>query len=199
MNTRFLTRLAGAVGVTLGLAGCIDASVDIDVLDDTTARATITQDMGSDFYAMVKMSAAESETPDPDAFCAEGKLTEHEDGSATCVFSQEGTFAELMDGVDGEDGGMSFTSAGPGLIRVAFDTGDLAADVSGEDLDAQTRAMMESFFAGRAITMRISGPELVETNMETVEGAAQTVIPFLDLINGTVDLPDELYAVIRVD
>jgi hypothetical protein len=27
--------------------------------------------------------------------------------------------------------------------------------------------------------------------------SAETVLPFLDLINGTSDLPDELYAVVR--
>jgi hypothetical protein len=198
MTFGFVTRLAGAAGLTLALAGCIDATVDIEVLSETTARATMTQVMGADFYAMVKMSAEEMESEDADAFCAEGELTEHEDGSATCVVTEEGTFAELIAGMESEEGGMTFTAAGPGLVRVAFDTTDMAEEVSGEEeMDAETKQMMEAFFTGHNITIKVSGREVVETNMESVDGGAQKVIPLLDLINGTADLPDELYAVVR--
>ena len=38
----------------------------------------------------------------------------------------------------------------------------------------------------------------VETNMDEVgDGYAEKKMPFLDLINGTIELPEELYAVLR--
>ena len=192
-------RTALAAGLALGLAGCIDAKVDIEVLSETDARATLTQDMGADFYSMVKMSAEEADEAD-DAFCAEGTLSENADGSATCVIVEEGPFAELNLGEDGEEPGVTFTRAGPGLVRVALDTSDMAADIGAEEeMDEETRQMMQAFFLGHAITVRIGGGIVTETNMDKAEdGAAETVIPFLDIINGTVDLPDELYAVVRV-
>lgn len=199
MKSGYLIRLAGAAGLTLALAGCIDATVDVEVLSETNARATLTQVMGADFYAMVKMSAEETESAESESFCAEGALTEHEDGSATCVITEEGTFAELVEGVESEEG-MTFTAAGPGLVRVAFDTTDMAEEVSGdEELDAETRQMMEAFFTGHNITVRVSGREVVETNMDEVDGKAEKVIAILDLINGTADLPDELYAIVRAN
>src|SRR5690606_30565626 len=112
----------------------------------------------------------------------------------------EGTFAELIAGMESEEGGLTFTPAGPGLVRVAFDTTDMAEEVSGEEeLDAETRQMMEAFFTGHNITIRVSGRDIVETNMDKAAGAAEKVIPILDLINGTADLPDELYAVVRAN
>ena len=45
--------LAGA------LAGCLDVKVDVALTSTTTAEATVTQTMGADFYAMVKLNAEE--------------------------------------------------------------------------------------------------------------------------------------------
>lgn len=192
-------RIALTAALTLGLAGCIDAKVDIEVLSQTTARATLTQDMGADFYAMVKMSAEEADQADEDLFCDEGRLTENADGSATCVITEEGLFADLNLGSE-EDPGVTFTRAGPGLVRVALDTSEMAAELGAEEqMDEETRQMMQAFFSGHAITLRIGGGVITETNMEKAEdGAAEMVIPFLDMINGTLDMPDELYAVVRV-
>jgi hypothetical protein len=76
----------------------------------------------------------------------------------------------------------------------------MAEEVSGEEeLDAETRQMMEAFFSGHTITIQVSGREVVETNMDVVDGKAQKVVPILDLINGTAELPDELYAVVRAE
>ena len=50
-----------------------------------------------------------------------------------------------------------------------------------------------------AITIRVKGKEVLDTNMDRKDGAAEKVIPFLDLINGTTDLPAELYATVRVN
>jgi hypothetical protein len=224
MTIKILGRLAGVATLTLALAGCIDMTMDLDVQSDTTAKSTVTTTMGKDFYPMVKAgqeskgAGSTTETADASSgFCDEpnAQLTENADGSATCVETSEGAFADLKLNEDGD--GPTFTVVSPGVVRVAFNTaemkGDLAASTSGEaaggapgdnadkEMDEQTKAMMAAFFTGHTLTMRIHGKEITDTNMELSgdKTTAEKVIPFLDLINGTADLPDELYAVVRTN
>lgn len=189
-------RLAGAAALSLALAGCMDVTVDVAVLSETAARSTVTQFISADFYPMMQMSMEGED----EVLCEEGTLTENPEGSAVCVIVQEGPFASLVTGPEGEESGIRFSSAGAGLVRVGFDTEGLSDEVGGDDeLDDETRQMMEAILAGNTITLRISGGEVVETNMERVDGGAQTVILLLDLLDGGLDMPDELYAVIRVN
>lgn len=58
---------------------------------------------------------------------------------------------------------------------------------------------MKQFFEGHAITLRITGKEILDTNMTKSANGAEVVIPFLDLINGTINLPPELYATVKVN
>jgi hypothetical protein len=197
MSVKLLGKLAAGTLLAAGLAGCIDVSVDVAITSPTTAKATMTQIMGADIYAMVKMGA-EGEGADEDSFCAEGELVENADGSAICTMTEEGAFADLDLGQ--EEGGMTFAEVSPGVIRVALPTSDMQAELGAEgDMDAETRQMVEAFFAGRTMTIAISGAEVIETNMtlSTDRKAAERVIPLLDLINGGADLPDELFAVVR--
>jgi len=196
MKLKTIGGLAGAMALSVGLAGCIDATVDVEVTSETTAQATVTQIMDADFYTMLK-STAEAEKSGTH-FCDDGTLTEAGDGGAICVIASEGRFADLTFGEDQPP--VIFTSEGRGLVRVAFSTVEmndaLAADGS---LDPETEEMITAFFTGHTITLRVSGKEVVESNM-TISGdgkAAEEAIPFADLINGKMDLPDELYAVIR--
>lgn len=198
-------KLIGKLGVMLALgsalAGCIDAKVDIDVISETHAKATITQVMGADFYTMIKQSMAESvAAPGGDGdFCDGGEITENADGSATCIIEEEGPFAALNLGEDAE--AVTFTAAGPGLVRVALPTAKMRAEIGAdEQMDAETEQMVEAFFTGHAITLVFSGLEVTDTNMKLSDDktSAERVIPFVDLIKGTVDLPEEIYAVVRV-
>ncbi len=201
MKLTVMGKLAAMLLVSAALAGCIDATVDVAVTSETTAKATMTQVMGADFYAMVKMNAESAEADAEDEFCAEGELTENQDGSATCVIVEEGPFADIAKGEDGEEPSMSFTPAGPGLIRVSLPTEEMKSEVGADEaMDAETKQMVEAFFAGHAITVRFSGAEVTETNMtlSADKKSAEQVIDFLELINGTAELPDELFAVVRV-
>ncbi|AKR57705.1 hypothetical protein GCM10011321_34060 [Youhaiella tibetensis] len=206
MTVRFCGKLAGALALTVALAGCIDAKIEVDVTSDTTAKATITQTMSAEIYPMIKASQAESKASDDaeaaaaDDFCSDGTLTENADGGATCTITKEGAFADLVFDEEGEEQGMTFTSAGPGLVRVAFPTNEITKDLGQEEeMDAQTKAMMQQMFEGHAFTLKIGGGEVTDTNMTLAadKQSAETVIPFLDIINGTVELPEELYAVVR--
>jgi hypothetical protein len=197
MSVKFLGKLAATALLAAGLAGCIDVNIEVAITSPTTAKATMTQVMGADVYAMVKMGA-EGEGASEDSFCAEGELTENSDGSATCVITEEGAFADLDLGQD--EGGMTFTEVGPGLVRVALPTADMQAELGAQDeMDEETRQMVEAFFEGRTMTIAISGAEIVESNM-TISGdktKAEQVIDMLALINGSADLPAELFAVVR--
>jgi hypothetical protein len=194
MKFALIGRIAGALALTMGLAGCIDMTNDIYVTSPTTAKATITSVMAADIYAMVK---AGGESDDP--FCkSEGEtLTENEDGSGTCVAISEGAFADLKF----DDGGSKpvITTNDDGTVRIAIATKDMMGNL-GADQDEQTQAMMKQMFEGHFLTIRFGGREIVDSNMEAAPDSAEYVeikIPFLGLMDGSADLPDELYAIIR--
>ena len=202
MILRTLGKLAAMLLLGGALAGCIDADVDVVVTSATTARATMTQTMGAEFYSMLKMDAEQATDggeADEDQFCADGQLTENADGTATCLIVEEGVFADLRMGND--EPSVVFAEAGPGLVRVSLPTAAMKAEIGAdESLDEETRNMVEAFFAGHSINLRFSGAEVTETNMtlSADKTAAETKIKFLDLIQGTAELPDELFAIVRV-
>ena len=201
MSLNLFGRVAGILALTVGLAGCMDVTMEIDVQSETTGKATTTSVMGADIYAMMK-SGAGGETSSEDGFCKEAgaTLTENADGSATCVLIVEGPFAEL-NGKEAKDDGAKFEVVSPGVVKVSFTTEDMKGELGTEGQDEETKAMMQQFFEGHSITIRIKGKEVVDTNMTKAgDGkSAEIVIPFLDLINGTVDLPPELYATVKVN
>ena len=78
MVFKTIAKLGAMLMLGASLAGCIDATVDVDVTSETTAKAALTQVMSADFYAMFKMNASESETATSE-FCSEGELVENAD------------------------------------------------------------------------------------------------------------------------
>lgn len=202
MILRISGRLAAMLLLGGTLAGCIDADVDVVVTSATTAKATMTQTMGAEFYSMLKMDAeqaADGEAANEDAFCADGVLTEKADGTATCTIVEEGAFADLKMGND--EPSIVFAAAGPDLVRVSLPTAEMKAEIGADEaMDEETKKMVEAFFAGHSISLRFSGAEVTETNMtlSADKTAAETKIKFLDLIQGTAELPEELFAIVRV-
>ena len=199
MKLALIGRLAGVLALTMGLAGCIDMTEDLTITSDTTAKATMTMTMGADIYSMFK--SADASSTGGDKFCAKGgeKLTENSDGSATCESSTEGTFDKL-DFSEG-DSKPTFTLVSPGLVRVAVPTKDLAGDLGKDKDDPQTAAMMQKMFEGHFLTIRFRGVHVTETNLTLSDDktSAELKIPFLDIINGTAKLPEELYAVVKTN
>jgi hypothetical protein len=196
MKFSVLAKIAGAVALTVALTGCIDVTMDIQVQNDTTGKATMTSVMGKDFYEMMK-SGGEGSSND---FCKAdegGVLTENADGSAQCVEAKEGAFADIT---EGGDGGPTFTVVSPGVVRVAFSTKEMSGEMSQDTgaQDEQTKQMLAAMFEGHFITMKVGGKHVTDTNMTLAgDGAsAEVKIPFMDLINGTAEMPDEYYAVV---
>ncbi|MEQ1902383.1 MAG: hypothetical protein ABL866_16820 [Devosia sp.] len=198
MNIMKFGRIVGAVALTIGLAGCLDMTEDILVTSTTTAKATVTQTMAADIYAMVKAADEGGNSDKP--FCkAEGEtLTENADKSGTCVTVSEGAFADLKFSDDDTAGKPTFIDNGDGTIKVAIPTKGMMGELGAEQ-DAETAAMMKQMFDGHFLTIRFGGSEVLDTNMEkTPEGNyAEVKIPFLGLLDGTAKLPEEFYAVVR--
>lgn len=196
MNFISIGKIAGVLALSIGLAGCVDMTQDIFVTSNTTATATVTTTMSADIYPMIKAGAAGE---DAEPFCAEegSTLTENADGSATCVMVSEGAFADLKFDEDDSSSKPTFTTNPDGTVRVAVQTEGMIGDLGAEQ-DEQTKAMLQQMFQDRFLTLRFGGSEVVETNMDDVgDGYAEKKMPFLDLINGTIELPEELYAVVR--
>lgn len=181
-----------------GLAGCVDVGVDVTLLSGTEARVTQTQKMTADFYTLIK-EADSSEKPQAlsGQFCTAGKLSEQRDGSATCLLQMEGAFADLA-AEDKTGQAVSFTQAGPGLVRITLATAGLTDEIR-QDQDSEAAALLDGLFAGRSLMLRFTGKAVTETNMDLGKDgkSAEKRIPLLDLIHGEADLPDQLYAVVR--
>ena len=201
MTLKLIGRVAGVLALTLSLAACVDMTEDLTVTSETTAKATMTMTMGADIYAMLK-AANTSDAKSDDKFCAKPgeTLTENPDGTATCVSSTEGDFSALTFNEGGSK--PTFTSAGPGLVRVSLVTKDLMGDLgSSETQDAETKAMMKQMFDGHFLTLRFGGAEVTDTNMTLSDDhkTAELKVPFTEMLDGTAKLPDELYAVVKAN
>lgn len=199
MTFKLLSRLAGVAALTLGLAGCMDVTMEIDVQTETTGTATTISVMAADIYAMVKSGAAAGEeSADGTEFCGEAgaTLVEAADGSATCTVVAEGDFSQLS----GEGGdGATFEVISPGVVKVSFATDQMKGELGADGDDPETQVMMQQIFEGHTITLRVKGKQIIDTNMERTDDGAEVVISFIDLFNGAEYLPAELYATVKVD
>jgi hypothetical protein len=205
MNTPIIGRLAGALALTLALAGCVDMTSELEIKSDSAVKATTITTMGAEFYPMIKAmkdtggKTAEASADDSDFCTTEGaQQVENQDGSATCTEVYEGPF----DGVTGSNDAMedaTFTVVSPGVVRVSFKTEGMASDLTdGQESDPQAMAMMKAYFEGHSATLRVKGKKITDTNLTPgADGtSAEVVIPFTSLLDGTADLPDEYYAVV---
>ncbi|MDR2856728.1 MAG: hypothetical protein LBV50_02650 [Novosphingobium sp.] len=205
MNLAAIVRLASPLVLAASLSGCMDLTSEIDVLSDASARSTSTVTLSNAVYAIVKQdesSHAENAADKP--FCKENgaTLTENADGSAACTAIKEGDFATITGTVDANIGTTTFTTVKPGVVRVAISTETLTRGMASEQKnldsrDEQARTQIKAAYAGHAITIRIKGRKVIDTNMTvTADGVAQKVIPFEALIDGSANLPGELFAVV---
>jgi hypothetical protein len=56
---------------------------------------------------------------------------------------------------------------------------------------------MKTYFEGHTATIRIKGKRITETNMNKVaDNTAEMVLNFTELLDGTANLPEELFAVV---
>jgi hypothetical protein len=199
MTIKSFGRLVGALALALGLAGCIDATMEVEVTSEATARGTMIQVMDKAIYDMVEQGRKSGAASTESDFCDDGKLT-LEGEKAICTVVRQGPFSAVTFDAEGT-ASVAFSAAGPGLVRVAFPSAALKKQVGAgrEDMDPETRAMLVQFFTGHALTLKVSGGDILETNMTiAVDGkSASASIPFLALIDGKIHLPDALYAIVK--
>ncbi len=188
-------KAAGALFLAGTLAACVDVTMELEVLDENNGIGKTTVVMDRQFYDMSQQQGG-------DDFCDEddGEVSLSET-SATCTVTINGTFDELFEANDDGSPVPSVISAGPGLVRVTFPTGSMTDEFADAGSDPSTKAMMEQFFKDRSIILKVSGAEIVESDMEiSADGKSATfTAPFLGLINGEIELPTETYAIVKVN
>lgn len=185
----------GALFLAGTLAGCVDVTMELEVLDESNGIGKTTIVMDREFYDMSQQQGGES-------FCDEddGVIT-LSDTSATCTVTINGTFAELFDAADKNAPAPTVVSAGPGLVRVTYPTGFIGDELNEAGADPSSKAMLQQFFEDHFIILKVSGVEIIESNMEiSADGkSASFRIPFLGLINSDFELPAETYAIVKVN
>jgi hypothetical protein len=194
----------------MALAGCIDMTEEVAVTSDTTAKTTMTMTMAADIYAMLKSADAASQEgggATTEKFCSKPgeQLTENKDGTATCVATQDGAFADLA--FSEGDTKPVFTVVSPGVVKVAIPTAGMAGSMGSDSSDASAsqdpsgQAMLQQMFANHFLTIRVSGKAITDSNMTISDDktSAEIKIPFTDLFSGAAKLPDELYAVVSTN
>jgi len=173
------------------LAACFDAELSINFPDEDRAEATMVIVASPEFYAMA--------TTGEESFC-EGEETMNEAGDHVCTETVSGTIDEVVNNPDiGE--GMTIERRVGGLIYVAFDLGELTEEISPpeEDGTEEMIEMMRAAFEGHAITLNLSGEEVLETNGTISEdGTTATYeIPLSITLDGSAELPESFNALIR--
>lgn len=197
MNRSIITRAAGAVALATLLTGCFDMDVDIEVLGADEALMTTTVVLDRNTFMMLQAGGGDSD------FCGPTSEITEEADTVTCVDTERGSFAEVFDADEEDEPQPTVEAVSPGVYRIGLPTGEINDQLSmgGAGDNAQARAMIESLFAGRTMTVGITGKEILETNMELSEDGktARLVISFDDVLAGTIEVPDESYAVVRVE
>ncbi|SMH45425.1 hypothetical protein [Maritimibacter sp. HL-12] len=177
--------------LALPLAACFDAEMSLDFPGEDRAEATMVMTASPDFYALATSSG--------EAFC-EGEESMNEDGQHVCTETTGGTIDEIMNDPD-IGSGMTIERRDGELIYVAFDLGDITEDIAPPEEEGadEMMAMMREAFAGRSITLNISGAEIVETNgTVSDDGTTSTYeIPLTVALDGAGDLPETFNALVR--
>jgi len=198
MKLGLAERCGGAAALALTLAGCVDVKLDVAVKDGDAVTGTMVQVMDGDTYTMFKSGGATGKD-----FCMEAgaSLEEKSDGSATCTIVRSGTWSNLVFDEDRHKETISITPGDEGEVRVAFPVNEIVSALGNrQELDEQARSMLIAMFQGHTLTLSVSGAEITETNMQLEPDAhmAAEKIDFLDLLNGSANLPEEYYAVVKV-
>lgn len=168
----------------LPLAACFDAEMSLTFPDQDNAEATMVMIASKDFY---EMSAASGEP-----FCDEGTEAELADGSHSCTESFSGTIDEALANPDiGE--AMTVERRDGGMLYVSWDLSDLTEDIAPPEEEGaeEMMDMMIAAFQGHAITLNVSGSEILETNGAVSEDGktATFKIPLEVALKGATELP----------
>ena len=190
-----IAKAAAALLVATGLAGCFDIKFDVSVLDTDKASVTISTTLPREMVNLADVEAGTSE------FCnKESELVENET-TYTCIETHEGSFADVFEAGDPNEPQPTIAVVGPRQVKVSFPAGSLKETMNQQSGgDAQAVEMMKQMFTGHAITISIGGGKIIDTNMTRNDAGdtAEYVLPFDALVDGTTEIPDEVFAVVQL-
>jgi hypothetical protein len=196
-----LGKLLAAPALALGLAGCFDANVDIDILSANSAHVTAVQTMNAETFAAlaVQHGAADAANPPLTWFCADGDLNTAPNGDALCTYETRGRFRQFV--VDDVDTGLSFKRLAADLVRVDIPVAAITAQFETEPLPGQqSNAMFAALFRNKTIALKISGGLIVASNLAIAEDemSASIKLKFTDVLARNPAIPDAYFAVVRL-
>lgn len=180
----------------LPLAACFDASIDIAFVDNENAEMNAVMTMGPEMYAMMAQSGE-----DP---CEDGVGEVKADGSYVCTISETDTIDNLIaemntpsdpaaadSPTNGMADGYSIERVGDDMVKVSFDLSEMLSDSKPDEDLGEMEAMLRASFMGHAVTMSVSGAEVVETNGTLSDDGktATFVIPLEKMLDKEPDLP----------
>lgn len=194
MKLAHLLKAAASLLVVTALAGCFDMDMEIKVVGKDHAIATIATTVSKELIDIAEVKAGTSE------FCEEGGQVVETDTTITCTETHDGTFAEVFPASDSGEPQPSIAMVGDNQAKIVFPTGTLGSQLSGDTSDEESMKMMKQMFEGHKLVIRVVGAAIVDTNMVKSEDgtSAELSIPFSDLIEGKLTLPEESYAVVQL-
>lgn len=197
MTLSQIVRALGGLVLATALSGCFDVAVDVAILGADSAKVTTAFNFDKQTYDMMMAQGGQGD------FCGtKSKVTVNAD-NVTCVDVTEGDFATVFKPTGNGEPQPVVTNVGPGLYKVTLPTGTISEQLSGQGIsdDPKTAEVIKSMFAGRHIKVQISGGEIVDTNMtKSADGkSAGLDIPFEGLFDGSFKMPNESYAVVKIN
>lgn len=193
MKSSHIVKAAAALLLAGALAGCFDVKMEIAITGLDTAVAKTETTISKEIVDVAKLESGETD------FCDEGGEVSQTEDMVTCVETVKGSFAEIEALGEPDEPHPTITSAGIGKVKVSFPLADWRKDMAPDEDAAQAMAMMKQMFVGHAMTLRVVGASVVETNMDKTEpGVAEMQIPLTDLFSAEAEVPDEAYAIVKI-
>lgn len=195
MKFSHIVKGAAALVLTGMLAGCFDVDMDIKVTGVDSVEVTIASSISKEMADMAEMQSGDSE------FCDETGVVTETETAIVCTQTHSGTFAEAFPASSDGEPQPTIAVVGPKLVKVTFPTSDISSAFGGAETDdPQAKEMMLQMFKGHAMTLRVSGGTITDTNMtKAADGqSAELVIALDEVVSGTASIPDETYAVVQL-
>lgn len=187
------------------LAGCFDIDFTADLSKPGLATATVNMAMDREIYDFAAQGTDEVCPAEDAGVVIDSQLTETE---YRCTAITEGTIAEFASSTgpfaNDDPDGPEIEQIAEDVLRISIDFDALR----GDDIDdggmlaaIQADPNVQAMMAGRAVTFRVRGVEILESTGEISEGGttATRAIPLIEFLNPNADLGPAFVTLVRVD
>jgi len=196
-----MRRLLSVFALCLPLTACIDSELELDFKDLETVNMVSRVQMTPELF---EMSGGDAEM-----LCPGGEYDLSNEGFA-CAVEEQMTVAVLIDALNGPAsmdspiaqmrGAIAVEALDEDRLKVSLLVSDMVAQMNNEVGDAREMlGMFGPMFEGREIVMRISAPEIEETNgtLSEDQKTAEFKLPLLDMMSGNA--PKDFVTIINLD